>query len=202
MPFLLLCGTDISHRLLNIVDLLRLVKCNVFIVEYRGYGRSTGSASESGLQVDAQTALEYLHNRTDIDTSKIFVFGRSLGGAVAVDLAARNPDRLAALVVENSFTSVPDMIDIVLPFLRYFKFLSRNQWSSLEKIADIKMKTLLLSGRLDELIPSTMMDRLHEASGSPEKELISFPEGHHMDTWAADGYYDAFRSWLLRARLA
>lgn len=192
---------DISHRLPNIADLLRLVKCNILIVEYRGYGRSTGSPSEIGLQIDAQTALEYLHNRSDIAHNKIFVFGRSLGGAVAVDLAARNPKALAAMVIENSFTSVPDMVDIVLPFLRYFKFMSRNQWSSETKIADIKMPTLLLSGRLDELVPCGMMDRLFVASGSDSKEFIPFQSGHHMDTWAVDGYYDAFRRWMLQVRL-
>lgn len=181
--------------------MLRLVKCNVLIVEYRGYGRSTGVPSEIGLQIDAQTTLEYLHNRSDIAHNKIFVFGRSLGGAVAIDLAARNPEHLAALVVENSFTSVPDMVDIVLPFLRYFKFLSRNQWSSETKIASIKMPTLLLSGRLDELVPCSMMDRLYAAAGSESKEFVPFPQGRHMETWAADGYYEAFSTWLRRARL-
>ena len=173
----------------------------MLIVEYRGYGRSTGAPSEAGLQIDAQTALEYLHNRSDIDHRKIFVFGRSLGGAVAVDLAARNPDRLAALVVENSFTSVPDMVDIVLPALRYFKFLSRNQWSSEEKISAIQMPTLFLSGLMDELIPPSMMDRLHQASGASQKEFITFSEGHHMDTWDQAGYYAALQRWLQIAKL-
>lgn len=192
---------NISHRLPNIADLLRLVKVNILIVEYRGYGRSTGIPSESGLQIDSQTALEYLLNRPDINHRKIFVFGRSLGGAVAVDLASRNSDRLAALVVENSFTSVPDMVDVVLPALRYFKFLSRNQWSSEEKIKSIKMPTLFLSGREDELVPSSMMDRLHAASGSDTKEFIAFNDGHHMDTWDQAGYYSSLRRWFQAVQL-
>lgn len=173
----------------------------MLIVEYRGYGRSTGSPSEIGIQVDAQTALDYLHSRSDIAHSKIFIFGRSLGGAVAIDLAARNPNQFGALVVENSFTSVPDMVDIVLPFLRYFKFMSRNQWASESKLAAIKAPTLFFSGRLDELIPFAMMDRLYNASGSDSKHIFTYPGGHHMDTWAVEGYYDNFRSWLRSVRL-
>lgn len=170
-------------------------------MEYRGYGRSTGSPSESGLQLDAQTALEYLRNRTDINHSKIFVFGRSLGGAVAVDLAARNSDLVHGLIVENSFTSVPDMVDIVLPALRYFKFLSKNQWSSEEKLQSIAMPTLFLSGTQDELIPPSMMTRLHTASAANIKDFISFAEGHHMDTWDCDGYYPALLDWLTKVKL-
>jgi fermentation-respiration switch protein FrsA (DUF1100 family) len=185
----------------NIAELLRLVKVNVFIVEYRGYGKSTGIPTEGGLQLDAQTALEYLLNRTDINHSKLFVFGRSLGGAVAIDLAARNPDPLKAIVVENSFTSVPDMVDVVLPTLRYFKFLSRNQWSSEEKVKSLKMPALFLSGRQDELVPPVMMDRLYESCTSSSKEFIPFEHGHHMDTWDQDRYYGLLADWLKRAQL-
>lgn len=178
-----------------------MVKVNVFIVEYRGYGRSTGHPTEGGLQLDSQTALEYLLNRSDINNDKIFVFGRSLGGAVAIDLAARNTETIKALVVENSFTSVPDMVDVVLPTLRYFKFLSKNQWSSEEKVKALKIPTLFLSGRMDELVPPIMMDRLHGACGAPNKEFIPFEQGHHMDTWDQEGYYPAFAGWLKRVRL-
>jgi len=174
---------------------------NVLIVEYRGYGRSTGAPSESGLQLDAQTALQYLLDRSDINHSKIFVFGRSLGGAVAIDLAARNAELIYGLIVENSFTSVPDMVDIVLPALRYFKFLSKNQWSSEEKVQSLTMPTLFLSGEKDELIPPSMMTRLHTSCASTSKELITFAEGHHMDTWDQDGYYPALRNWLLKVNL-
>lgn len=192
---------DISHRLPNIADLLSKVKVNVLIVEYRGYGKSTGAPSESGIQIDAQTMLNYLLERNDINHRKLFVFGRSLGGAVAIDLAARNPESVKALVVENSFTSVPDMIDVVMPMLRYFKFLSRNQWSSEEKVQTLAMPTLFLSGRLDELVPSSMMDRLYATCTSPSKEFIPFETGHHMDTWDQPGYYESFRRWLVRQNL-
>lgn len=88
-------------------------KCNynVLIVSYRGYGKSSGSPTESGLKIDAQAALDYLVNeRADIDNKKILVFGSSLGGAVAIDLAFSNQSKIWALVVENTFTCIPDLV--------------------------------------------------------------------------------------------
>jgi len=86
---------DISHRLQHIADLIVRVRCNVVIVSYRGYGRSTGSPNEHGIKIDAQAVLDYLTTeRTDIDPNKIFLFGSSLGGAVAIDLAHANQERI------------------------------------------------------------------------------------------------------------
>ena len=80
---------NIGHRLVNVQGLYTSIGCNVALLEYRGYGRSEGTPSEEGLCMDAQAALDFLLTRTDINTEKILVFGRSLGGAVAIDLATR-----------------------------------------------------------------------------------------------------------------
>ena len=80
---------NIGHRLVNVQGLYNSIGCNVALVEYRGYGRSEGTPSEEGLCMDAQAALDFLLTRSDINTEKILVFGRSLGGAVAIDLATR-----------------------------------------------------------------------------------------------------------------
>ena len=80
---------NIGHRLINVQGLYTSIGCNVALLEYRGYGRSEGSPSEEGLCMDAQAALDFLLSRDDIATDKIIVFGRSLGGAVAIDLATR-----------------------------------------------------------------------------------------------------------------
>ena len=77
----------ILSRLLNVQGLYTSIGCNVALLEYRGYGRSEGSPSEEGIYMDAQAALDFLLTRQDIATDKIVVFGRSLGGAVAIDLA-------------------------------------------------------------------------------------------------------------------
>ena len=76
-------------RLLNVKGLYSSIGCNIALLEYRGYGRSEGSPSEEGIYMDAQAGLDFLLTREDLATDKIIVFGRSLGGAVAVDLATR-----------------------------------------------------------------------------------------------------------------
>eukprot|EP01087_Luapelamoeba_hula_P006386 TRINITY_DN1646_c0_g1_i1.p1 TRINITY_DN1646_c0_g1~~TRINITY_DN1646_c0_g1_i1.p1 ORF type:complete len:357 (-),score=67.90 TRINITY_DN1646_c0_g1_i1:110-1159(-) len=190
---------NLSYRLPNIKRLHSSdVGCNVLILSYRGYGKSSGSPSESGLQIDAQAALDWLHAHPEIDPKKIVVFGRSLGGAVGIKLTSKNQDKVAALMVENTFTSIPDMIDIVLPFLTYFKLLSSNKWSSMETIKEITVPILFLCGAKDELVPSHMMKNLYEIvkDSNPDNQFSEFAEGHHMDTFMHPGYYVVVSKWL------
>eukprot|EP00252_Welwitschia_mirabilis_P018988 TRINITY_DN4274_c0_g1_i1.p1 TRINITY_DN4274_c0_g1~~TRINITY_DN4274_c0_g1_i1.p1 ORF type:complete len:240 (+),score=31.98 TRINITY_DN4274_c0_g1_i1:362-1081(+) len=84
---------NIAHRLEYINIFLHRLKCNVFMLSYRGYGESDGYPSQAGIMKDAQAALDHLHQRTDIDTNQIIVFGRSLGGAVGASLCKNNPDK-------------------------------------------------------------------------------------------------------------
>jgi len=230
---------NIGHRLLNIHDFYRKLKVNVFIVEYRGYGKSTSSPSEAGIRLDAKAALQYLlFSRTDIDSNKIIFFGRSLGGAVAIDLAARiaegwlptqssrahfsyststmsltapdpstfvvpspsspiiDPSRIPyALIIENTFTSIPDMIDEIFPLLSVAKFLSVNIYDNRTKIQKIGCPTLFLSGMCDELVPPRMMQELFNLVKG-RKEMVRFTKGHHMDVWVIPGYYDNVANFL------
>ena len=99
-------GGNISTRIdsINIFHQLRL---SVFIVDYRGYGNSSGYPSEEGTYIDAETALNFLKNKKHIDENEIIIFGRSLGGAIAIWLAQKY--KTCALIVESSFTSIVDM---------------------------------------------------------------------------------------------
>jgi len=102
---------NVGHRLHNAFGLYYNLHCNLLMLEYRGYGLSKGSPSEEGLCMDARAAIDFLASRPDINHKMVIVFGRSLGGAVAIDLAAR-PEyaaRIWCLVLENTFTSIPDM---------------------------------------------------------------------------------------------
>lgn len=92
--------------------LIQHMGCNVFMLEYRGYGLSTGTAEEAGIMIDAQTAYEYLRQRSDTRDTDIVVFGQSLGGAVSVQLVAKNQNdkRLIGLVLENTFLSIRKLI--------------------------------------------------------------------------------------------
>lgn len=92
------------------------------MVEYRGYGLSTGVPSERGLVTDARAAIDYLHTRHDLDHSQLILFGRSLGGAVVIDVAADAVygQKLMCAIVENTFTSIRDMaVELVHPSVKY-----------------------------------------------------------------------------------
>ena len=103
---------NIGHRLPIAKVLAHDLSCNVLMLEYRGYGLSTGVPGEKGIAVDAQTALDYIRNRDDLKNSRIVIYGQSLGGAVAIGLVAKNQDQgdIAGLMLENTFTSIKEMI--------------------------------------------------------------------------------------------
>lgn len=113
---------NMGHRLQNVTGLYFTCRCNVLLVDYRGYGLSTGVPTERGLHADARATFDYLLTRHDIDLNAICLFGRSLGGAVAIDLAA-DPEynqRIMCVILENTFTSIPEMAaELIHPCLKY-----------------------------------------------------------------------------------
>jgi len=179
---------------MNVKGLVEFLGCNVCLLEYRGYGHSDGSPSEEGLYLDAQAALDYLVGRPDVDQRKIIVFGRSLGGAVAIDLAAKveNSTKIRCLLVENTFTSIPDVakslfnVKLVHWLPRWFY---KNQYLSRLKAPRLTVPALFLSGAADQLIPSNMMTELYNATSSEIKRLARFPGGSHNETWTCNHYY-------------
>jgi pimeloyl-ACP methyl ester carboxylesterase len=111
---------NIGHRLPIAKVLTADLGYNVFFVEYRGYGFSSGDPNEKGLNIDAQTALDYIRGREDLKDTKIVIYGQSLGGAVAINLVNRNQKQgdIAALMLENTFLSIRSLIPrFVLPCL-------------------------------------------------------------------------------------
>jgi fermentation-respiration switch protein FrsA (DUF1100 family) len=130
--------------------------CNVVILSYRGYGESESVPSEDGLYLDAEAILQWLLGRDDLDRSRIVLFGRSLGGGVAIDLAAKHEESgengglsgtVAAVIVENSFASISNMVDCVFPYLSFVKpFILRMKWDSINKIVAISKPILFVSG--------------------------------------------------------
>lgn len=103
---------NIGHRVPIAKVLEENLGCNVFMLEYRGYGLSTGTPDENGINIDAQTALDYIRKQKETEGGKIIVYGQSLGGAVAIQLVAKNQedDDIAAMILENTFTSIREMI--------------------------------------------------------------------------------------------
>ena len=141
-------------RLSNVYSLYRCLGINLLLVEYRGYGLSCGTPSEEGLGMDAQAAVSYLKTRTDIDQSKIIVFGRSLGGAVAIDVVSKTEisSRVAGLVIENTFTSIPDMAKVLFSNVKVLSSLPvwchKNKVSKIINYSILYLKEFFLKSEL------------------------------------------------------
>lgn len=103
---------NIGHRLPIAKILSDDIGCTVMMIQYRGYGLSTGTPNEKGLVIDSQTGLDYLRSREDLRSNKIVIYGQSLGGAVGTNLAVKNEKDgdIAGIILENTFTSIRKLI--------------------------------------------------------------------------------------------
>ncbi|KAI9449630.1 alpha/beta-hydrolase [Lactarius psammicola] len=138
------------------------MRCNVIMLSYRGYGHSEGTPSEKGLQIDAQTVLDYVRAHPILSKTPIILYGQSIGGAVSIDLAYRNPQSITALVIENTFMSLPRLIPTAMPLLGPFSFLCHQKWESYLKAPKLPsdMRVLMLGGARDEVVPRSQMQEL------------------------------------------
>ena len=156
---------NLSHRL-EIIEMLHSLELNVFIFDYRGYGKSEGFPSEKGTYLDVLAAYEYLKTRGDIDGEKIIVHGKSLGGAVAIDLATKVKPR--AVISESAFTSVGDIGQEIYPFLP-IRLITTMKYDSLSKIEKLDMPTLVIHSKEDEIIPFHHGQKLFEKAAEPKE---------------------------------
>jgi fermentation-respiration switch protein FrsA (DUF1100 family) len=154
----------------------------VLAFDYRGYGRSEGTPDERGLLADARAARRWLAEKEGIAESEIVLYGRSLGGGVAVDLAAKDGAR--ALILESTFTSLPAVANDVLPLWPGLIMVSR--YNSLAKIGDYRGPLVMAHGDADELIPFEHGQRLFAAANEPKQFVRIKGEGHN---WALPEYY-------------
>lgn len=165
---------NLSDRLTTL-RLLNLLGCNVLALDYRGYGTSEGKPDEQGTYLDAEAAWRYLVQEAGHSPERVVLLGRSLGGAVAVELATRHQP--AALVVESSFTSLADVGQIHYPLLPV-RPLCRFRYDSARKVPDIACPKLFIHSTDDELIPLEVGRRLYEAAAEP-KQFLETPGGHN-----------------------
>ena len=175
---------NLSHRTPALGVLHDRVGVSVLIFDYRGYGRSEGEPNEAGILADARAAREWLAQREGIEETEIVLLGRSLGGAVAVDLAR---DGAKALVLESTFTSVPDMAARLYPFLPVRKMM-RTRLDSLGKIGAHHGPLLQSHGDADTIVPLELGRRLFDAANEP-KQFIVLPGLDHNDPQPRQ-YYD------------
>ena len=185
---------NISHRLENLALLHRHLDISIFLFDYREFGLSQGQISKAGTYLDAQGAWSYLLEKRAIDPRDILLFGRSLGTALAVDLASREP--CLGTVLEAAFTSSHDMLQ------RYFfgsipPELLQDAYDNLGKIHQIRAPLLFVHGQYDEAIPLEMAQLLYRAAQAP-KRFYLVPESGHNDTYVVGGseYFHQWREFL------
>lgn len=156
---------NLTHRVDLMYAMQREVGASVLVFDYRGYGRSEGTPTEAGLLADARAARAWLAERTKIRERDVVLMGESIGGAVAVDLAARDGAR--ALVLEDTFTSLPDVAAYHYPWLPV-RWCMRGQYNSLAKIGDYHGPLLMAHGDQDTIVPYAFGKRLFEAANEPK----------------------------------
>jgi hypothetical protein len=165
---------NIGHRL----DYLRMfhdLGLATLIIDYRGYGLSSGAPSEEGTYLDAEAAWRHATQTLGFPASRIVLFGESLGGGVAARLATGN--RPAALVLASTFTSVPDMGAGLYPLLP-IRLLARIRYDSLARLPQIACPVLVIHSRDDDIIPFVHGQHLFEAARQP-KQFIELAGGHN-----------------------
>lgn len=184
---------NITHRQTHIAH---LIQCglNVFIFDYRGYGKSQGKPGEQGLYADAVAAYEYLVTRQDVQAEHIVLFGRSLGGAVAVELATHKP--CEKLILESTFTSIKDMAREMFGGLPVH-YLIRSNFDSLAKIPTIHVPLLSIHGNQDTIVPFEQGKRLFAAANAP-KIFYEIHGANHNDTYdiGGDAYFKRLTTFI------
>ncbi|KAK3631956.1 bem46 protein, variant [Elasticomyces elasticus] len=188
-----------GHRLPIARILANDLLCTTLMVEYRGYGLSTGNPTEKGLAIDAQTALDYVRSRDDLKSNKIVIYGQSLGGAVSIDLVAKNKGTgdIKGLILENTFLSIAMMIPSVMPVARYLTPLCHEYWRSEDMMPQITdMPVLFISGLQDEIVPPAHMKQLFRLCKSKTVVWKELPNGDHNNSVTEPGYFEFIDSFI------
>lgn len=185
-------GGNVGHRIEHL-QFLHSLGVSTLIIDYRGYGLSTGSPTERHLYEDAEIAYRWLVESKGIAAGRLFLFGESIGGAVAIDLATKSP--CAGLIIESSFTSLREIAHHAFPFAPT-GLLLRSDFNSLAKLPKISTPILFSHSPDDDIIPFQFGQRLFEAA-NPPKQFVKLRGGHNDRGYLADpAYIDAITSFL------
>ena len=183
---------NISHRLDSIQQFLSL-GFSVLIIDYRGYGQSSGRTTEPGIYLDAEAVWRHLTEDRGIAPGDIVVFGRSLGASVASRLAAQEMPR--ALIIESAFTSVPEVAQELYPWLPA-RWLSRLRHATRDHVRNVRCPVLVIHSRDDDIIPFHHGEAIFAAANEPRSLLVI--RGTHNDAFIRDAanYVQGLRAFL------
>ncbi|BAU48779.1 alpha/beta hydrolase [Sulfurifustis variabilis] len=178
---------------------------NVFLPDYRGYGRSQGVPTLEGLHADVDGSVRYLLDRPDLDPDRLIVFGQSLGGAIAVHYVAHTAHRrhIRGLVVDSAFASYRDIVReklasfwLTWPLAWPLARTVEDAYSPVRSIAQVSpIPLLIIHGERDPIVPPGHARRLYEAADSP-KALWLVPEAGHIQTFGSLGQRRRFVAFL------
>ena len=187
-------GGNISHRVDDLAMFHHRLGANLMIIDYRDYGRSEGRPSEQGTYRDARAALLYVQGRPGVSPDRIVYFGRSLGTAVAVELAVAHPP--LALILVSPFASLADMARIAFPRLPAH-WLVRNKYNSLTRLKKVHCPLLILHGDQDETVPISQGEKLFGAANPPKRFQVLSGAGHNDSLSSGNtDHWDALEEFL------
>jgi len=185
-------GGNIAHRL-DSINILHDLGLSCFIFDYRGYGSSEGKPNEQGTYLDAGAAYKWLREEKKISPDNIIIFGRSLGGSIAAQLAGQVKAR--ALVIESAFTSYADIGQKFYPYMPV-RWFARFSYRTIDYVKNVDCPVMLIYSRNDDIVPFEFGPELYKAANDPKEFVEIF--GSHNNGFLVSGeiYKKAWTKWL------
>jgi uncharacterized protein len=186
-------GGNVSYRL-DWIKKMSAIPLNVLIIDYRGYGQSEGSPTEEGIYRDAEAGYAYLTKKVSVSPENIVLFGESLGGAVAIHIAANM--RCAGLIVQSTFTNAKDMAKRIMPIIPLWLII-KTKLDSTSKIQNVKVPKLFIHSPADGIVPYKLGRKLFDSAPEPKK-FYEVSKAGHNETYLVGGqeYFNSIRDFV------
>jgi len=175
---------------LEYLKIFHRLEFDTFIFDYRGFGKSEGHTTEKGTYLDIEAAMDYLIDNRNVSEDEVIIYGRSLGGAVAINHAKDHTPKM--LIIDSSFTSYRKISSDVLKGLLMpvpVRLLARFDYNSIDNIGKIDCPILVIHSRDDEMIPYSHGKDLFRKANEPKKFLTI--SGTHNEGFLTSGHYEA-----------